>query len=123
VRAAGSPLRRGQVLVAGDAAGLLEPWTREGISFALRSGRLAGVAAAGDVTAYEDAVEALLGEEVAAGRRALTAFTKHPGTVHPVMRHLPMMWPLFVELVSGATTMAEQLRRRRVRWLVAAVGG
>jgi geranylgeranyl reductase family protein len=123
VRAAGSPLRRGQVLVAGDAAGLLEPWTREGISFALRSGRLAGVAAAGDVTAYEDAVEALLGEEVAAGRRALTAFTKHPGTVHTVMRHLPMMWPLFVELVSGATTMAEQLRRRRVRWLVAAVGG
>ncbi|MFD0822218.1 FAD-dependent oxidoreductase, partial [Micromonospora zhanjiangensis] len=27
-----SPLRRGRVLVAGDAAGLLEPWTREGIS-------------------------------------------------------------------------------------------
>ena len=37
-----SPLRRGRVLVAGDAAGLLEPWTREGISFALRSGTLAG---------------------------------------------------------------------------------
>ena len=41
-RADGSPLRRGRVLVAGDAAGLLEPWTREGISFALRSGALAG---------------------------------------------------------------------------------
>ncbi len=41
-----SPLRRGPVLVAGDAAGLLEPLTREGISFALRSGRLAGAAAA-----------------------------------------------------------------------------
>ena len=27
-RADGSPLRRGRVLVAGDAAGLLEPWTR-----------------------------------------------------------------------------------------------
>lgn len=36
-----SPLSRGRVLVCGDAAGLLEPWTREGISFALRSGRLA----------------------------------------------------------------------------------
>ncbi|MCU1601666.1 MAG: geranylgeranyl reductase, partial [Frankiales bacterium] len=47
VRTAASPLRRGQVLVAGDAAGLLEPWTREGISFALRSGRLAGQAAVG----------------------------------------------------------------------------
>jgi geranylgeranyl reductase family protein len=41
-----SPLRRGSVLVVGDAAGLLEPWTREGISFALRSGAWAGAAAA-----------------------------------------------------------------------------
>ena len=123
VRAAGSPLHRGQVLVAGDAAGLLEPWTREGISFALRSGRLAGTAAAGDVSSYPAAVESELGAEVAAGRRALTAFTRHPGVVHAVMRWLPPMWPLFVELVSGRTTMAEQLERRRVRWLVSAVGG
>ncbi len=123
VRAPGSPLRRGQVLVAGDAAGLLEPWTREGISFALRSGRLAGAAAAGDVSGYESAVEAELGSEVTAGRRALAAFTRHPGVVHAVMRFLPPMWPLFVELVSGRTTMADQLERRRVRWLVAAVGG
>lgn len=41
-----SPLFRDRVLVAGDAAGLLEPWTREGISFALRSGTIAGRAAA-----------------------------------------------------------------------------
>jgi geranylgeranyl reductase family protein len=123
VRAPGSPLRRGQVLVAGDAAGLLDPWTREGISFALRSGRLAGLAAAGDVTSYDELVEVELGAEVQAGRRALAAFTKHPGIVHSVMRWLPSMWPLFIELVSGRTTMAEQLARRRVRWLVTAVGG
>ena len=41
-----SPLRKGRVIVAGDAAGLLDPWTREGISFALRSGALAGELAA-----------------------------------------------------------------------------
>ena len=41
-----SPLFRDRVLVAGDAAGLLEPWTREGISYALRSGSWAGAAAA-----------------------------------------------------------------------------
>ena len=123
VRAPGSPLRRGQVLVAGDAAGLLDPWTREGISFALRSGRLAGAAAAGDVASYDAAVEAELGPELAAGRRALQAFTRHPGVVHAVMRSLPPMWPLFVRLVSGETTMAEQLQRRRVRTLVRLVGG
>lgn len=31
-RSADSPLSRGRVVVCGDAAGLLEPWTREGIS-------------------------------------------------------------------------------------------
>jgi geranylgeranyl reductase family protein len=122
VRAPRSPLRKGRVLVAGDAAGLLEPWTREGISFALRSGRLAGLAAAGNPASYEGAVQAELGAEVTAGRRALAAFTKHPEVVHAVMR-TPLLWPRFIELVSGRTTMAEQLTHKRIRWLVAAVGG
>lgn len=121
VRAPGSPLRRGRVLVAGDAAGLLEPWTREGISFALRSGALAGTAAVTDVAAYDDAVHAALGAEMAAGRQALAAFTRHPGSVHTAMRHLPGMWDLFVRLVSGETSLADQLARRRIRALVGAL--
>lgn len=122
VRAPGSPLRRGQVLVAGDAAGLLEPWTREGISFALRSGALAGAAAAADASAYPQAVVRALGPEMAAGREALRVFTRHPGTVHGVMRTVPGMWDLFVRLVGGATSLPEQLQRRRMRALVAVLG-
>jgi geranylgeranyl reductase family protein len=38
---------RGRVLLAGDAAGLINPLTGEGIYYALVSGRLAGTAAAG----------------------------------------------------------------------------
>ena len=120
VRSAASPLRRGQVLVAGDAAGLLEPWTREGISFALRSGRLAGLSAVGALPSYEAAVDTELGAEMAAGRRALQVFSRRPGVVHKVMR-TPPLWPLLQELVSGRTTMADQLQRRRVRWLVTLV--
>ncbi len=118
VREPGSPVRRGRLLVAGDAAGLLEPWTREGISFALRSGALAGEAAAGDVTGYDEAVRRALGPEMAAGRQALRAFTRHPAAVHTVLRRLPGMWGLFVRLVSGDTCLDEQLARRRVRALV-----
>lgn len=130
VRAPGSPLRRGRVLVAGDAAGLLEPWTREGISFALRSGALAGQAAVGDVGAYPQAVARALGPEMAAGRRALRVFTRHPGTVHTVLRRLPRrrragsdrerypVFDLFVRLVAGETDVAEQLARRRVQLAV-----
>ena len=123
VRAPSSPLRRGRVLVAGDAAGLLEPWTREGISFALRSGALAGAAAATDPACYDRDVLAALGPEMDAGRRALAAFTRHPRAVHEVMRRGPGMWPRFVRLVSGETTMPEQLDRRPVRLMVSALGG
>jgi geranylgeranyl reductase family protein len=93
-RADDSPLRRGRVLVAGDAAGLLEPWTREGISFALRSGTMAGAAAADAAAARDqerlgqalDGYPAAAGRELipemAAGRRLLVAFTRHPGAFH-----------------------------------------
>lgn len=122
VRAPGSPLRRGQVLVAGDAAGLLDPWTREGISFALRSGALAGAAAVRNPARYAEAVERELGPELAAGRAALRVFSRHPGTVHTVLRGLPGMWDLFVRIVSGETTVVEQLSRRRIRALVRVLG-
>ena len=93
-RADDSPLRRGRVLLAGDAAGLLEPWTREGISFALRSGTLAGAAAAAAAAApdtarlgaaldgYPAAVARDLIPEMDAGRRLLAGFTRHPGAFH-----------------------------------------
>ena len=123
VRAPGSPLVRGRLLVAGDAAGLLEPWTREGISFALRSGALAGTAAAGEPASYPAAVEAELGPEMAAGRRALAAFTRHPRVVHEVLRSLPGTWGLFTRLVSGGTSLDRQLDRRSVRTLVGLLGG
>ena len=123
VRAPGSPLVRDRVLVAGDAAGLLEPWTREGISFALRSGALAGAAAAGDVGAYPAAVARELGAEMAAGRRVLAAFGRHPRLIHEAMRWTPGMWGLFVRLVRGQTSLDRQLERRSIRTLVGALGG
>ena len=123
VRAPGSPLVRGRLLVAGDAAGLLEPWTREGISFALRSGALAGAAAAGEPASYPAAVEAALGPEMAAGRRALAAYSRHPRVVHEVLRSLPGTWGLFTRLVSGGTSLDRQLDRRSVRTLVGLLGG
>jgi geranylgeranyl reductase family protein len=123
VRAPASPLLRGRVLVAGDAAGLLEPWTREGISFALRSGALAGAAAASDPGRYPAAVARALGAEMVAGRRALAAFGRHPRVVHEVMRSVPGMWELFVDLVRGQTSLPAQLERRPVRALVRALGG
>jgi geranylgeranyl reductase family protein len=111
-----SPLRRGRVLVAGDAAGLLEPWTREGISYALRSGRAAGLAAAsGDLAAYDRYVAAELAPEMDAGRAFLAAFERNRQVFHGFLASVPGGWRLFSRLVAGETTLAHQMTKPYVR--------
>ena len=131
-----APLSRGRVLVAGDAAGLLEPWTREGISFALRSGTLAGRAAArlaaertpdaaqAATAAYAADVHATLGAEMRAGRRCLQAFERRPGLFHLVLSATPPGWAAFRRLTTGRTSFPALLRHRSVRLALAlAVAG
>ena len=125
-RSDASPLRRGRVLVTGDAAGLLEPWTREGISFALRSGALAGVAAAqasacpghGHVdqalARYEAALAQDLIPEMAAGRRLLAAFSRHPGAFHTGLS-TAKGWRIFTRFCRSETTWQELVRHRQAR--------
>ena len=108
-RAAGSPVRRDRVLVAGDAAGLLEPWTREGISFALRSGLAAGEAAAGaDETAlagYETYVARELEPEQRAGARLLRVFERVPGLFHLLLTRTGIGARRFVRFSRGEATL------------------
>lgn len=121
-RADDSPLSRGRVLVCGDAAGLLEPWTREGISFALRSGRLAGewavrIAEAHDAVDarrqalnYAFAVKAGLGVEMGVGRRLLRIFSRRPGLFHAALTGFRPAWNVFARFTRGATSLAEVVR-------------
>ncbi|MEU8681016.1 geranylgeranyl reductase family protein [Streptomyces sp. NPDC048611] len=121
-RAEDSPLSRGRVLVCGDAAGLLEPWTREGISFALRSGRLAGewavrVAEAHDAVDarrqalnYAFAIKAGLGVEMGVGRQMLKIFSRRPGLLHAVLTGFRPAWQTFAKITRGTTTLAEIVR-------------
>lgn len=117
-----SPLSRGRVLVCGDAAGLLEPWTREGISFALRSGRLAGewavrIAEASDAVDarrqalnYAFAVKAGLGVEMSVGKRMLAVFARRPGMFHAALTGFRPAWKAFAQVAQGATSLAELVR-------------
>ena len=121
-RADDSPLSRGRVLVCGDAAGLLEPWTREGISFALRSGRLAGewavrIAEAHDAVDtrrqalnYAFAIKAGLGVEMSVGKRMLAAFERRPGVFHAALTSVRPAWKSFAAITRGATTLGELVR-------------
>jgi geranylgeranyl reductase family protein len=110
-----SPLRKGRVLVAGDAAGLLDPWTREGISFALRSGALAGqYAAKDDPDGYAAAVGATLVPDMRAGRTLLSAFTRHAGTFHRGLS-TPKGWSAFVKMCRSELSLSELVARPSAR--------
>ena len=134
-RAEDSPLYRDRVLVAGDAAGLLEPWTREGISFALRSGAMAGRAAAsaasaasaagveGAMAAYAEEVSATLAPEILAGRLFLRAFTRHPRMFYAAIIMFGWTWNFVVNSISGDVSFADITKWRLARMLLRALGG
>jgi flavin-dependent dehydrogenase len=125
-RAEDSPLSRGRVLVCGDAAGLLEPWTREGISFALRSGRLAGewavrIAEAHDAVDtrrqalnYTFAVKAGLGVEMGIGRRMMAVFSRRPGLLHAALTGFRPAWTAFARITRGSSSLTEIVRTHPV---------
>jgi geranylgeranyl reductase family protein len=133
-RARDSPLYRGRVLVAGDAAGLLDPWTREGISFALRSGTMAGRAAAqasasasgaavsAAMSAYAEEISATLAPEMSAGRLFMRAFTRHPRGFYMAVILLPKAWEFVVRTISGDTSFAGITKWRLARMLLMALG-
>lgn len=129
----GSPLSCGRVVVAGDAAGLLEPCTREGISFAVRSGRLAGHAAAqmaADPTGaervarrYAEQIERGLGAEMRAGRLFRAALSRRPWAFHLALLTVPAAWRAFLRLASGQADYPELVARRPVGRLVRRLAG
>lgn len=131
-RSAASPLGRDRVVLAGDAAGLLEPWTREGISFALRSGRLAGATAAalalGAISidegqqAYATAVQGSMGADMEVGAAALRAYSRHPGAFYRALAASDRGWAAFVRLSRGQTTLARAARHRVVRSALSLLG-
>ena len=119
-RLPGSPLSRGRVLVAGDAAALLDPFTREGISFALRSGMWAGEAAAsGNLDGYVERVERELGPEIAAGARLLHFFERHPAAVHRALAFTVLGAHYFIRVCRGETTLARIFAGRGARLTLA----
>ncbi|MFJ3583322.1 geranylgeranyl reductase family protein [Streptomyces sp. NPDC090127] len=117
-RRSDSPLSRGRVLVAGDAAALVDHWSREGISYALRSGQLAGdtaarLVAAGDeraasvaADAYGRQVDGTLGVEMRASGTLMNLFTRNPGLVHTAVTRVPPAWRRLDSYIAGHTSVA-----------------
>ncbi|MEA5121839.1 MAG: geranylgeranyl reductase family protein [Propionibacterium sp.] len=120
-----SPLGDGRILLVGDAAGLLEPWTREGLSFATRSGSLSGriisqalredARGGAALQLYQDQLAGTLIAEMRAGFRALSAFERLPEAFHLLMAHTSPGWEYFTRITTGDTNLARATRHSSVR--------
>jgi flavin-dependent dehydrogenase len=106
-RMPGTPLVHGRALVLGDAAGLLEPFTGEGIYYALRSAHLAAEALAlaseGDTLplAYETAVDTEIMPELTGARALQQVFDAWPGLFHLLVRTHQRSWRALAKILRG----------------------
>lgn len=114
----------GRVLLAGDAASLINPLTGEGIYYALLSGRLAGeaavVSAADPLTAYRRGLRAGLGRHLRT-TDVLARAAQSPGFIDAAIAtaaRRPEVFDLLVEVGLGAGTVPVPLAASVVsRWV------
>jgi len=118
MRAPGTRLGRGPALLAGDAAGLVDPLSGEGIENAFASGRLAAEAvaeylsgAAGDLSGYQRAVEREIEADLHVSLKLQAIFQRWPRPCVAVMRRSDRFWTGLCGLVRGELGYAEFRRR------------
>ena len=117
LRVPGCTIARGPVALVGDAAGLVDPLTGEGIHTAFRSGSLAAHATlrllagdARDLSSYQRAVDRRVQPELIASRRLQELFHFAPPPYFAVMRRSEKFWRFFCHLIRGELTYLDFLR-------------
>ena len=117
IRVPGSSIARGPVALVGDAAGLIDPLSGEGIHTAFQSGGMAARAAlqylAGetdDLSPYQRAVDRRLQPELTVSRKLQELFHFAPPPYVAVMRRSEKFWLFFCHLIRGELTYLDFLR-------------
>jgi geranylgeranyl reductase family protein len=117
VRTKGSPIARGPVALTGDAAGLVDPLSGEGIHMAFASGRLAADEAlrvlageVGDMSGYQAAVDRELQTELDVSRKLQELFNFAPPPYLAMMRRSGRFWRFFCAIIRGEITYLDFVR-------------
>ncbi len=110
-----------RALLAGDAGGLADEFTEEGIGYAVHSGRLAArnvlraLGGGGDLAGYERDVDAEIMPELRAARLIGYMFygmLRHaPRPWMFAAAHLPPLWDAFFAVQRGESTYAREVAR------------
>ena len=108
IRRPGAPLTRGRTLLVGDAAGLIDPLSGEGIHAAIYSGRLAAAhlltfleGSARDLRPYAQAIETELAPDLLASRRFQDVFHLMPAVYVRLLEHSDLIWGTLCRMVRG----------------------
>lgn len=117
-------LAKGRILLLGDAAGLADPLTYEGISLALRSARLAAQAALSHgphaARAYERALSGDLLPELRRARLLAHVVYEHPRLAHAIFATAGQaLCEAMVAIICGERSYASFLRSPRAWWRLA----
>jgi geranylgeranyl reductase family protein len=112
-RRPGAPVQKGRALLVGDAAGLVEAFTGEGIYWAIRSGQIAAraIAKGEDVPDYQRQLDAALMPDLLSARRWLRVYVWTPRACYSLPRRLPFFWGAICAIMRGERRFSD-IRRR-----------
>lgn len=102
-----SPIQRGACLLIGDAAGLVEPFTREGISSAIKSAQIGAktilnaLKGTSDISEYELLINKEIMIELKSAENLKVVFDASPIDFHCTLRENTTLWNLFCEILRG----------------------
>jgi len=114
-------LNRRRIVLAGEAADLVDPLTGEGIYYALRSGELAGQAVAGflhhghSLDAYGRQVRREIQEHLRWGRILADFIYRHPRLAYHLLFRNALICQWFVEIGAGTKRYDEVVREAVLR--------
>jgi geranylgeranyl reductase family protein len=118
LRKPGSPLADGNVLLVGDAAGLVDPMSDEGIHSAIWSGRSAAHhlsryvgGEAPDLSGYRRELERELIPNLSVSRQFHDLFHLSPALCIVIDRQTSIVWKLVCRLLRGEQTYSEVMRK------------
>jgi len=109
LRRRGMAIQRSNVLLLGDAAGLIHPLTGEGIYYAIRSAQLAAPVIAGALQAdtinlkdYQQAVDSQLMHGLEQGRAISKIFSQSPRFYFDLVKRSDIVWMHICQALLGA---------------------
>jgi len=112
------PIQQGRVLLAGDAAGLADPFTGEGIYSSVRSAQIAASVLReavregwNSLQEYEDEINKRLMPELEASRLFREIFNLCPSFFHGKVAHKERWWNAMAKLLRGEKTFLDLKRK------------